>query len=85
MVASQPTGGQSARWANHRGLGFGLAVAVAVGADTTDWRYWAIELVVGALVIVFAAARSQWPLHATLALAIGLLTAAVGFGFGRLA
>jgi hypothetical protein len=54
-------------------------------ADTTDWRYWAIELVIGALVISFAAARSQWPLHATLTVATGVLTAAVVFAFGRLA
>jgi hypothetical protein len=97
-VLAGPPLGIAGAWSTETGLRHGVGLSVLGGvllgeglygwttiADTTDWRYWAIELVVGALVIAFAAARSQWPLHATLALAVGLLTAAVVFGFGRLA
>jgi hypothetical protein len=54
-------------------------------ADTTDWRYWALEAAIGVLVISYAAARGQRPIHIAPAVAGGVLTAAVVFGFGRLA
>jgi hypothetical protein len=44
-----------------------------------------VELVIGALVVSFAAARGQWPLHGTLILATGALTASVVFAVGRFA
>ena len=97
-VFAGPPLGVAGAWSTEtglrRGVGFSVLGGVLLGegwygwstiADTTDWRYWAIELVIGALVIAFAAARSQWPLHATLTLATGVCTAAVVFAFGRLA
>ena len=93
-----PPLGIAGAWSTQTGLRRGVGISVVGGvllgeglygwstiADTTDWRYWAIELVIGALVISFAAARSQWPRHVMLTLATGLLTAAVVFAFGRLA
>jgi hypothetical protein len=44
-----------------------------------------VEVVVGAVVVSFAAARGRWPLHGTLILATGALTAAVVFAVGRFA
>jgi Family of unknown function (DUF6518) len=97
LLAGPPlgvAGAWSAQTGLRRGVGFSVLGGVLLGeglygwstiADTTDWRYWAIELVIGALVISFAAARSQWPRHVTLTLATGLFTAAVVFAFGRLA
>ena len=54
-------------------------------SDTTDWRYWAVEAIIGAAVIVYAVARARRPRAATLALAAGVATAAVVLGAGRLA
>jgi hypothetical protein len=93
-----PPLGIAGAWSTETGVRRGVGISVVGGvllgegaygwstiADTTDWRYWAIELVIGALVIVFAIARSKWPLDATLTLATGVLAALVVFAFGRLA
>jgi hypothetical protein len=54
-------------------------------SGTTDWRYWAVEATIGAVVIVFATARARRPRAATLAFAAGVATAAVVLAAGRLA
>ncbi|MDO8403102.1 MAG: DUF6518 family protein [Pseudomonas sp.] len=54
-------------------------------ADTTDWRYWMVETVIGAVVVAYATARNKRPLQGVLALGTGLATAAVVLAFGRLA
>lgn len=88
--------GVAVAWSTETGLRRGVGLS-AVGwillgeglhgwstiADTTDWRYWMIEVVIGALVVLFVAARSQWPLRAILALATAVLTASIVFAFGR--
>jgi Family of unknown function (DUF6518) len=96
-VLAGPPLGVAGAWSTEAGLRHGVGLSVVGGillgeglygwstiADTTDWRYWMIEVVIGALVILFVAARSQWPLHATLTIATGVLTAGVVFAFGRL-
>jgi Family of unknown function (DUF6518) len=97
-VLAGPPLGVAGAWSTdtglRRGVGWSVLGGVLLGeglygwatvADTTDWRYWMVELVIGAVVISFAAARTRWPLHGTLTLATGALTATVVFAFGRLA
>jgi hypothetical protein len=97
-IFAGPPLGVAGAWSTETGLRPGVGLSVLGGvllgeglygwstvADTTDWRYWVIELSIGALVISFAAARRQWPLDAMLTLAAGIFTAAVVFAFGRLA
>jgi hypothetical protein len=77
-----------------RCVGFAAIGGVLVGeglygwltlADTTDWRYWAVELVAGVVAIVAVAAVSSWPRYQLPTIAAGGLTAAVVFAAGRLA
>jgi len=95
-VLAGPPLGVAGAWSTGSGLRRGVGLSVLGGvllgegvygwstiAATTDWRYWAVELVIGALVVAYAAARSEWPLQATLTFATGLLTAAVVFAFAR--
>jgi hypothetical protein len=97
-VLAGPPLGVAGAWSTQNGLRRGVGLAVLGGvllgeglygwttiADTTNSRYWMIELVIGALIVAWATARSQWPLHATLTLATGVVTAAVVFAFARLA
>jgi hypothetical protein len=76
-----------------RGIGFAVIGGVLVGeglygwttiADTTDWRYWAVESLIGMIVVAVAVVGSQWPRHALVSVATGASTAAVVFAFGRL-
>jgi hypothetical protein len=96
-VLAGPPLGVAAAWSTETGLRRGVGLSVLGGvllgeglygwstvADTTDWRYWALEVAIGALVISFAVARRQRSVHAAFALATGVLTAAVVFAFGRL-
>jgi hypothetical protein len=93
-----PALGVAGSWSTETGVRRGVGISVLGGvllgegfygwttlADTTDWRYWAVELAIGVLVVALAAARTERPAHATVALATGVLTAAVVFAFGRLA
>ena len=83
VLAGHPLGVAGA-WSTdtglRRGVGWSVLGGVLLGeglygwttvADSTDWRYWMVELVIGAMVISFAAARFRWPLHGTLTLATG--------------
>lgn len=54
-------------------------------ADTTDWRYWAVELLIGVAITTAASARSQYPRHVLPTMAAAISTAAVVFAFYRLA
>jgi hypothetical protein len=96
-VLAGPPLGVAGAWSSTTGLRRGVGISVLGGvllgegmygwstvADTTDWRYWVFELVIGALVVSFAAARSQGLLHATLIVATGVLTGAVVFACARL-
>lgn len=97
-VVAGPPIGVAAAWSTQpglqRGVGFAVIGGVLLGegvygwttvADTTDWRYWAVESVIGATVVLVAAVRSQWPRHGLVTLAMGALTAAVVFAVGRTA
>ena len=93
-----PPLGVAGSWSTETGWRGGVGIAVLGGvllgegtygwttvADTTEWRYWMVETVVGAVVIAYAAARSKWPLPGVLALGAAMATAAVVLAFGRLA
>lgn len=97
-VLAGPPLGIAGAWSTgsglRRGVGFAVIGGVLIGeglygwttvADTTDWRYWAAELLVGVVIAAVTAARSQWPRHALATVATAILTAAVVFSFGRLA
>jgi Family of unknown function (DUF6518) len=96
LLAGPPLGIAGA-WSTGRGLrrgvGFGVIGGVLLGeglygwttvADTTDWRYWALEALVGAIVVAVAGVRSRRPPHALAAVAVAALVATVVFAFGRL-
>ena len=87
-------GSWAAATSPRRGVGIAVLGGVLLGegvygwttiADTTEWRYWMVETVIGALVVAFAAVRNRRPAHAALALAAGLATAIVVLAATRLA
>jgi hypothetical protein len=96
VLAGPPIGIAGAWSTGHglrRGIGFAVIGGVLVGeglygwtsiADTTDWRYWAVESLIGMIVVAVAVVGSQWPRHALVSVATGASTAAVVFAFGRL-
>jgi hypothetical protein len=97
-VLAGPPLGVAGAWSSGRGLrrtvGFAVIGGVLMGeglfgwttiADTTDWRYWAVELLIGAAIATAAAMRSQYPRHVLPTVAAAISTAAVVFAFGRLA
>lgn len=97
LLAGPPLGVAGA-WSSGRGLRRGVGFAVIGGvligegpygwttvADTTDWRYWAIELLIGVTIATAAAVRSQYPRHVLPTVAAAISTAAVVFAFYRLA
>lgn len=97
-VLAGPPLGVAGAWSSARGLRPGVGFAVIGGvlmgeglygwttvADTTDWRYWAIELLMGVAIAIAAAVRSQYPRHVLPTLAAAISTAAVVFAFYRLA
>ena len=97
-VLAGPPIGIAAAWSTrrgvHRGVGFAVIGGVLVGeglygwttvAATTDWRYWAVESLIGMIVVSVGATRSRSPRHVLAAVATGTLTATVVFSFGRLA
>ncbi len=97
-VLAGPPLGIAGAWSStegwRRGVGIAVIGGVLVGegvygwttvADTTDWRYWAVETVVGLVVVAIAAVRSRRPRHGLTTMATATLTAAVVFIAGRLA
>jgi len=93
-----PPLGLAGAWATHHdlrgGLGFGAVGGVLIGeglygwttvADTTDWRYWAVELLVGVAIVVLLAAHRGWPRATPVVVAVAALAAGVVFAAGRLA
>ena len=97
MLAGPPLG-VAAAWSTRRGLfrWVGLAVigGVLIGegiygwttvADTTDWRYWAVEVLLGVIVLSTVAVRSRQLVHAGAAIGTAALTALVVFATARLA
>lgn len=100
-VLAGPPLGIAAAWSRGTGLlrsvGFAVVGGVLLGeglygwttvADTTDWRYWAVETVLGAAIIVAIAAfaiRKRRHADALAAAVMAAATAAVVFGAGRLA
>jgi len=97
-VLAGPPLGLAGAWATRHdlrgGLGYGALGGVLIGegvygwttvADTTDWRYWAVELVIGVAIVVLLAMRRGWPRATTAVVAVAALAAAVVFAAGRLA
>jgi Family of unknown function (DUF6518) len=97
VIAGPPlgvAGAWSTRGGMGRGVGFAVIGGVLIGeglygwttvADTTDWRYWATELVAGVALVAVFAARSHWPRHTMSTLTAAAATASVVFAAGRLA
>ena len=96
-VLAGPPLGVAGAWSHGRGLRRGVGFAVIAGvligeglygwttvADTTDWRYWAVELLVGIVVAVWATVRCRYLRDVLATIATAIATAAVVFGFGRL-
>jgi hypothetical protein len=92
-----PPIGIAGAWSTGRGLRRGIGFAVIGGvllgeglygwttvAETTDWRYWAVESLIGIAIISMAVKRSQWPRHALATIAVATVTAATVIAFGRL-
>lgn len=85
-------GAWSTQQGRRRGVGFGVLGGVLVGeglygwttvADTTDWRYWAIELLAGLVIVSVAATRRPSGRHTLSTIASAIVTAAVVFTAGR--
>ena len=96
LLAGPPlgiAGSWSTRGGVRRGLGFAVIAGVLIGegvygwttvADTTDWRYWAVETAFGVAVVIVAA-RGARGRNALAAVAMAAATAGVVFVAGRLA
>lgn len=100
LLAGPPVG-VAAAWSTRsglpRGVGFGVIAGVLIGegvygwttiADTTDWRYWAAEIIVGVAVVVVPAVQAidaRQHRNAGAALATAVAAATVVFTVGRLA
>ncbi len=92
-----PALGVAAVWSRRGGvlsaIGFAVLAGVFVGeaaygwssvADTTDWRYWAVELVVGLALAVYAGARELSARHVAAAAGTTTIVAAVVLAAARL-
>lgn len=97
VIAGPPLGIAGA-WSTRRGpsggIGFGVIAGVLIGegiygwttvADTTDWRYWAIETLIGVGIVVVAVRQHRLTTSRALAIAAAFATAIVVFGAARLA
>lgn len=78
-----------------RSVGFAVVAGVLIGeglygwteiADTTDWRYWAVETLAGIAIVVATAAGSR-PLlsHGVVTVAVAAATATIVYAAARLA
>jgi F0F1-type ATP synthase assembly protein I len=96
-VFAGPPLGVAGAWASGRGLrrdvGFAVIAGVLIGegiygwttiADTTDWRYWAVETLIGVGLAVALAARSRRVSNALAIIATAAVTAVVVFSAARL-
>ncbi len=96
-VLAGPPLGVAGSWSTQHGVrraaGFAVLGGVLIGeaiygwttiADTTDWRYWAVELLVGLAVTAFAAFAPRRTIDAVAAIGVGGLTAFVVFAAARL-
>lgn len=98
LLAGPPLGVAGA-WARRGGLlggiGFAVIAGVLIGegwygwttvADTTDWRYWAVELSLGVAAVVALAVRARRrPAEVAAVLGMAGAAAVVVFAAGRLA
>jgi hypothetical protein len=97
-VLAGPPLGVAAAWSTRRGLlrwvGFAVIGGVLLGeslygwttvADTTDWRYWAVEMLLGVIVVAMVAIRSRRMAYAAAAIGAAGLTALVVYATARLA
>jgi hypothetical protein len=97
LLAGPPLG-VAAWWSTRRGVrravGFGVIGGVLIGegwygwtsiADTTEWRYWAVELFLGIVVVAASAVTSRRAIPAAAGIVTAAATALVVFGAGRLA
>lgn len=97
-VLAGPPLGIAAAWSRRRGalrcVGFGVIAGVLVGegiygwttvADTTDWRYWAVELIVGVGIAGVIAVRSRQLVGVAVVAGSTAMTAIVVFTTARLA
>ncbi len=91
-VLAGPPLGVAASWSTQRGrwraLGWAVIGGVLLGegaygwariADSTDWRYWAVEVVIGAAVVAGSAVDPRRRRVAWAAVALGVATALVVF------
>lgn len=91
-VLAGPPLGVAASWSTRRGpwrpMGWTVIGGVLLGegvygwarlADPTDWRYWAVEVVIGAAVVVGSAINARRSRVAWAAVALGAVTALVVF------
>lgn len=96
-VLAGPPLGLAGAWSTHGGLRGGVGVAALGGvligeglygwttlADTTDRRYWAVEMLVGVAIVVLFALRSHWPRHTSAIVGTAAATALVVFAAARL-
>lgn len=92
-VLAGPPLGVAASWSTRRNPWRAMGIAVVGGvligeaaygwieiSDTTEWRYWAVELAVGLIVVTAAVIEARRPLHSWIAAMSGAATAAVVFG-----
>ncbi len=97
-VLAGPPLGVAAAWSAGTGVrrpvGFAVIAGVLIGegiygwttvADTTDWRYWAVETALGAAIAAWAVVTGRTATGRALALTAAVATAAVVFAAGRLA
>lgn len=97
LLAGPPLG-VAAVWSTRRGLWEAVGVAVLAGvlvgegaygwttvADTTDWRYWASELITGVLLLAWTVVRGRALRRSAAAIATAATVAGVVLAAGRLA
>lgn len=95
-VFAGPPLGVAAWWSTRRGMrraaGFGVLGGVLIGegwygwttvADTTDWRYWAVELFLGLAIVAAAAVTSARVVPTVACVVTAAATALVVFGAAR--
>jgi hypothetical protein len=91
-VLAGPPLGLAGAWSTGEGVrrwvGFAVVSGVLVGegaygwakiSDTTDWRYWAVELLIGLGIVAAIAVRSRRLDHAAAAAGVAASTAVVVF------
>ena len=97
-VLAGPPLGVAAAWSAGTGVrrpvGFAVIAGVLIGegiygwttvADTTDWRYWAVETAIGTAIASWAVVTGRTATGRAIALTAAVATAAVVFAAGRLA